>query len=550
MINIFEFQEQLVQEYISYIRSFIPIRDELINKHVQRELIEKKALWPEPLIQMNPLFQHGASVDDLVEHNILHPRCSQIFRRDKSKEDPTGNPLRLHQHQEDAIRKAQQGCSYVLTTGTGSGKSLAYIIPIVNDILRHGSGKGIRAMIVYPMNALVNSQATELEKFLCDGDPERVGPVTFKKYTGQEKPPERAAILDKPPDILLTNYVMLELILTRQREKRLVDNSRLQFLVLDELHTYRGRQGADVALLMRRVKNRMGAPTLQYVGTSATLASEGNYEERQDQVAKAASKIFGTTITREQIINETLERRTQQQEQNADFERRLKACLADPQRTPPQTYHDFLSDPLAVWIEDTYGLTEKDGRLIRVKPLSLSQGAQLLSERTGVPEERCRKAIQESLLAGCSDRIDPETGETPFAFRLHQFISKGDTVYASLGTGDDRYLTLQRQQYVPDQPGKRDRLLFPLVFCRECGQEYYAVQKAGDRFLPKGAGLLEDETDTTEKDSKAGFFYVGTDRPWPLDEDAVAQEIPEDWTEERQGKLAVRRTQKPLMVRL
>src|SRR5581483_5345409 len=179
--------------------------------------------------------------------------------------------------------------------------------------------------------------------------------------------------------------------------------------------------------------------------------------------------------------------------------------------------------------------------------LSLSHGAQLLSERTGVPVERCSTAIQETLLAGCSERVDPDTGKTPFAFRLHQFISKGDTVYASLGVGNDRYLTFQRQHYVPEQPGKRDRLLFPLVFCRECGQEYYAVQKGRNRFLPKGSVRPEDETDTAEKDSQAGFLYVSMDKPWPLDEDTVAREVPEDWTEERPGKPVVRRSQRSLL---
>lgn len=84
------------------------------------------------------------------------------------------------------MRTARAGHHYVLTTGTGSGKSLSYIIPIVDHVLRNGSGKGIQAMIVYPMNALANSQYGELEKFLCAGFPDGRGPVTFARYTGQE----------------------------------------------------------------------------------------------------------------------------------------------------------------------------------------------------------------------------------------------------------------------------------------------------------------------------------------------------------------------------
>ena len=110
----------------------------------------------------------------------------------------------------------------------------------------------VRAIVVYPMNALANSQRNELEKFLGKDHPK----VTFDRYTGQESHSEREVILQSPPDILLTNYVMLELMLTRPRERSALITSaaNLSFLVLDELHTYRGRQGADVAMLIRRLR--------------------------------------------------------------------------------------------------------------------------------------------------------------------------------------------------------------------------------------------------------------------------------------------------------
>ncbi|HEY6408162.1 MAG TPA: DEAD/DEAH box helicase, partial [Ktedonobacteraceae bacterium] len=241
-----------------------------------------------------------------------------------------GRPLRLHRHQSEAISVARSGASYVLTTGTGSGKSLAYIVPIVDYVLRHGSGKGIQAIVVYPMNALANSQLKELEKFLCLGYPDKKGPVTFARYTGQESEEERERIRANRPDILLTNYVMLELILTRSVDKPLIADTTLRFLVLDELHTYRGRQGADVALLVRRVKNRMATDELQYVGTSATLVGVGTYEERQRGVAAMASQVFGTTVRPEHVIGETLTRTTNgRDEQDADFVRELTERVRD-----------------------------------------------------------------------------------------------------------------------------------------------------------------------------------------------------------------------------
>ena len=110
------------------------------------------------------------------------------------------------------------------------------------------------------------------------GYPPSVRKVTFARYTGQEGKLDRDELLANPPDILLTNYVMLELILTRLREQPFLQTMQLRFLVLDELHTYRGRQGADVALLVRRVRDRLtpNGETLQCIGTSATLAGGGS----------------------------------------------------------------------------------------------------------------------------------------------------------------------------------------------------------------------------------------------------------------------------------
>ena len=137
--------------------------------------------------------------------------CSVINPRD---------PLQLHQHQENAIRVARGGHSYILTTGTSSGKSLVYIVPIVDYVLRNPHLPGIKAIVVYPMNALANSQLCELGKYLTVGYTGQ--PVTFKRYTGQENAKERNAIIANLPDILLTNYVMLELILTRLCEQPLL----------------------------------------------------------------------------------------------------------------------------------------------------------------------------------------------------------------------------------------------------------------------------------------------------------------------------------------
>ncbi len=153
-----------------------------------------------------------------------------------------------------------------MTTGTGSGKSLTYLFPIYDHILRTEPERHqVRAIIVYPMNAPLNSQLEALKAYAAM-TPD--SPIRFDRYTAQEKQAARDRIQQDPPHILLTNYVMLEYMLLRPAERVFTERatSHLEFLVLDELHTLRGRQGADVAMLLRRLRERSGNPKLLNIG--------------------------------------------------------------------------------------------------------------------------------------------------------------------------------------------------------------------------------------------------------------------------------------------
>lgn len=544
-MNIFDFRQQLIDDYAAYTRSFIQIRDERLDRFV-REQLDAGTLWPESLIQLNPSFEPGAAVDDLTRDGTLHPECSQVFRV-KPELASQGQPLRLHRHQTDAIQIARQGHPYVLTTGTGSGKSMSYIVPIVDHVLRRGSGRGIQAIVVYPMNALANSQLGELWKFLCNGFPDGRGPVTFERYTGQESDADRDRILAQPPDILLTNYVMLELILTRPKEQPLVAAAQgLQFLVLDELHTYRGRQGADVALLTRRVRDALAATHLQCVGTSATLAGGGTFAEQQRDVAQVACQLFGVTVRPEHVIGETLRRTTMNGDlADSAYVEALRRRVTDASRRSPSDFHGFANDPLACWIESTFGVRmDSDGsRLVRVSPRRIGGddgAAAELSAVTGADVDRCAKAIRETLQAGFTCERDPQSNRPPFAFRLHQFISRGDTVYASVETEADRHLTLTNQQFVPNS--ERQQVLLPLVFCRECGQEYYCVRKIKNSQTGLITYVPRDLTDRVgPEETVSGYLHFSQDRPWPSNRlDELVELLPDDWLEEHRGQTRVK----------
>lgn len=544
-MDVFQLHRHVIDDYAAYTKSFIRISDERIAETVRKEIAEG-LLWPDPLLQLNPSFAPGKKIDELIAEGILHADCGQIFRVKRDDND-FGRDLRLHLHQEQAIRLAKANKSYVLTTGTGSGKSLSYIIPAVDYVLRTGSGAGIKAIVVYPMNALANSQREELDKFLTRGFGGREPLVSFARYTGQEGEEERERILRHPPDVLLTNYVMLELILTRIEERRLVEHAGgLRFLVFDELHTYRGRQGADVAMLIRRCRESFQSRSLRCVGTSATMTSTGDSKEQKQIVSEVATKIFGEPISADDIIGETLRRATAEYDfGQRDVRKRLKECI-DDESEPVTDYGSFRVLPLASWIEDTFGLKREDGtdRLVRQlpQPLKGEHGAATkLATITGCEVEKAEAAIRRYLFAGtmCSD---PETEYPPlFAFRLHQFITRGDTVWASLELEEKRVLTLRGQTYVP---GDRNKVLLPLVFCRHCGHAYYRIDRP--RHGQPGTVVPREEFTITASDEfESGYLYLSVKNPWPANADAWIDRVPEDWIEERRGIRCIKRD-KPL----
>jgi ATP-dependent helicase YprA (DUF1998 family) len=242
----------------------------------------------------------------------------------------------------------------------------------------------------------------------------------------------------------------------------------------------------------------------------------------------------------EHVIGETLKRTTPGHDlQNPQFIQQLINRIADPTRQPPQDYSGFISDPLSVWIESTFGVKAESGssRLVRAQPRSLTGkggAAWELNQLTGLSLEQCVEALQAGLLGGYQCDPNPETGYSPFAFRLHQFISRGDTVYGSLEPEAERHITLQAQQYVP---GDRDRVLLPLVFCRECGQEYYSVRRTHDSDSDQWKLEPRDLTDVlNDITSESGFFYVSANNPWSDDFETLIDKLPDDWLEEHPTK--------------
>lgn len=269
-----------------------------------------------PFVESLPDFEKGASIRQLVDANKLHPAWAALAKSDSGRA-LMERPLHLHQSAAIGIDE-----NYLVATGTGSGKTESFLFPLVDSLLRDPDLKrpGVRAILVYPLNALANDQMHRISRLLF-ADLRDPG-ITLGRYTGQVRSNEsrsdvenavlqtptfqanfpdaarvpanwllsREEMLERPPHILITNYAMLEHILLLPRNRKLLDGADLKWIVLDEVHTYTGAQAIEVAFLLRKLKTRLGvAPGyLRCVGTSASLDPA-----RREELARFAENLFG-----------------------------------------------------------------------------------------------------------------------------------------------------------------------------------------------------------------------------------------------------------------
>ncbi|MFA5468035.1 MAG: DEAD/DEAH box helicase [Sphaerochaetaceae bacterium] len=497
MKDIFEFRSTLIDSFSNFSRSFTKVAAEDIKKTLDKEY-DNGRYWPEPLIQVNPHYETTHTIKELSDTGLLHPLCDILFRI-------KGQSLTLYNHQEQAILKARDGESYVLTSGTGSGKSLAFFIPIIDSVIRakeRDSTPRTRAIIIYPMNALANSQMGEIQQFL-DNNTSNIS-ISVKRYTGQESSHERESLATNPPDILLTNYMMLELILTRFEsvDIRVIEHSiGLEFLVLDELHTYRGRQGADVAMLVRRLRQRLKTPSMICIGTSATMSSIGSDDDQAKAVAETASSLFGIPIPKANVISEKLTRVTPQAKGINPTALRNRITSNASFSTD---FDSLASDELSIWVELTLGIILRPGGSPwRAVPISLSKAVSKLALDANISEKHALDVLKRFLIH-CERVLSPK-GTPLFAFKLHQFISGPGAVLTTLEKPGERLVTLDEQQFAPSRQSEHVRL-YRTYFCRDCGQEYLPVwtDTMLSSFDPR---MIEDLiTQSDDEDSRFGHL--------------------------------------------
>ncbi|QGM30135.1 DEAD/DEAH box helicase [Bacillus sp. N3536] len=298
--------------YLTYLQDQFPINDETIRTAFHEQLFKKNTLAKGPYLEVAAPYVEGQTINQLIHEGILNPKMAQL----NQNELPANRPL--FAHQEKAVRKAKQGHNFIVATGTGSGKTESFMMPILNGLFDELSNgvltPGIRALFIYPMNALANDQMKRLRSLLKE-TPE----ITFGRYTGDTPKTKKEAedqfrqqnlgesilsneILSRdemrhsPPHILVTNYAMLEYLLLRPEDTSFFDGPyarNWRYLVLDEVHTYNGANGVEIGMLLRRLKDRIQAyenNLLQCIATSATLGSDDNVKQL---VMQFATDIFG-----------------------------------------------------------------------------------------------------------------------------------------------------------------------------------------------------------------------------------------------------------------
>lgn len=288
--------ERLESSYGRYLRTTFRPKDPILEAQFATLLSQPdNRLGKGPILQAAAPYTKGLSINQLISTGDLHPDIKELGNQGFPLDRP------LYAHQVTSLRKANSGANLLVATGTGSGKTESFLLPIINRLLQERtagtlSEPGVRALLLYPMNALANDQVKRLRQLL-GGFPD----ITFGRYTGETKDPEvealalykmmngedplpnelisRERIQSSPPHVLITNFAMLEYLLLRPRDSALFDGStgnKWRFIVLDEVHSYDGSKGAEIAYLLRRVRDRVNGSTrgkIQYIGTSATLGS-------------------------------------------------------------------------------------------------------------------------------------------------------------------------------------------------------------------------------------------------------------------------------------
>ncbi|MBA7617862.1 ATP-dependent RNA helicase RhlE [subsurface metagenome] len=517
--------KSITDKYRAYLSTTFRLKSSNLQNQFMKELQPEK-FAKGPILEATPPFETGKSLEELVYEGIL----SDQFENLKSEEQlPLNRPL--YRHQESAIRKVVgDNRNIVVTTGTGSGKTEAFLVPVLNHLFRQKENDkltpGVRALLLYPMNALANDQLKRMRALL-----KNYPDITFGRYTGETEVTQKAArvkyrkmynreplpnelvsreqMREKPPHILLTNYAMLEYLMLRPEDHFFFDGEYAnywRFIVIDEAHTYNGAKGIEMAMLLRRLKDRIVQSQpgrIQCIATSATL---GGGEKDFSEVAKFARELFGESFEPQYVITAIhqpmAELGTSWGKPDYSLYKEWQKIINE---TPPDSTVSALIEtgvkngvPIKI-LKDSelqadneykrflYYVMIGDERLISLKQL-LKQKPQLLNE---VAEEIFPNLAnpQNTLVALVDLAVQSKPGKDDqplIPARYHLFVRAIEGAYLSLLPEKKIYL----ERYEKVKYDGKEYPVYEIATCRQCGAVYLVgeTQKDEDNSVFKQPG--------------------------------------------------------------
>jgi ATP-dependent helicase YprA (DUF1998 family) len=508
MFNPAKAANEIKKEYIGYINTTFHFR----NQNLQKKLLEEldKTVSNGPFVEIKDSFKSGKSIDEFIDKGTLSP----LFRNlEKDKQYPPKLPVfrPLYLHQEKAIEKIVAGKNVVVSTGTGSGKTNCFVIPVINELLREKEqGKlndGVRAIFIYPMNALANDQIKSLREILMAYPDIRFGVYNggtenreadaielYKAMYANEKYPElrkplpneevsREKMKERPPHILFTNYAMLEHMLFRPGDDTIFSNSNFKFVVLDEAHVYAGATGIETAFLMGRLKGRInGERKPQFILTSATLGDGSPASNKR--VTEFAEQLTGCNFNDDDIITAYRDN-SQKSTVIKQYPIQLFTDLANEelffddviknynlnftysQEKEAEILYDIIS------ISHLYAKMRSKGSLIKLTDFAVL--LEISSQETIRFISLCAKAIK--------------NGKALIDIRYHYFLKALDGCYLAVDSDDS--LSLIRKDYFPLSDEKSAKM-FEIAVCEDCG-ELAIVGKIVNNKLVR-ASILEEQS--------------------------------------------------------
>ncbi|MFI3254696.1 MAG: DEAD/DEAH box helicase [Eubacteriales bacterium] len=532
--------QALKEIFINYITTRFSMENQEYRKMFRAELSKENMIAKGPYLDIGGAFETGQTLEQLANAGTISPLFQSLEPvHEEERELNLQRPLYFHQ--EQAMRKASQGKNLVVTTGTGSGKTECFLLPILQSILAEKEAgtldAGVRAIVIYPMNALASDQMKRMRKLLKNSD------ITFGLYNGNTKHTERDALQnyknthknedgrsnkplknelisrevmqETPPNILITNYSMLEYMLLRPKDDGVFSGAKLKFIILDEAHIYKGATGMETSLLMRRVRARISNDSaVQYILTSATLGGK----DADEEIVAFATRLCGANFLKEDIIRSV--EKKEEMKASLDFSSGIFTNLLENLGKTSKILAENQADFSPSGNQDEklfefflHSRLFEDFRKFVKTPLTLQELQEKLSRNHNIS---LKELI--ALISVCA--MAEKNGANLIKPRYHFFVRALEGLF--IGIGETKELFLQQKNTV--MVGETEKEIFEAAVCGDCGRlalvgrleggylrqvnrfdegiEFYLLKEATD------GEYIEEEGSTGEEDEIACQDYV------------------------------------------